>query len=317
MTLYHKKQEIISRQIPLMGEKVEISILCDEDQWPENLLESAIAEMKRIEDLFTGNAASNPVKQINAGAGIKPVQVNKEVYDLISRCMHILEVTEDAFKIINYLKTQRRLLTYDAEQNLSATKINIPDLYRHVEFDRQLLTVYLNEKGLQLNLKNITKGYAKDRAKYLLKQNGVSSGIIQSASEVVTWGTGLTGWIKPLKTGNFYAENYAFSGFTARELCIVTSHVGDAQPVVERRKNVQLHAKKTSFGCGIQSITIMGASAAMAFTICPLLEAIGLSNSIELVNQMKEIEVVFIDNNNTVHTSKNIIKRKPGTLCVA
>ena len=315
MSLYHKKQEIISRQILLMGDRVEISILCDEDQWPENLLESAVAEMKRIEYLFTGNDVLNPIKQINAQAGIKPVKINKEVYDVISRCMHVLEVTQDALKMIYYFNSKRAASSGDAVQSLSPKKKSTQDFYRYVEFDKQHLTIFLNEKGLNLNLRNIAKGYAKDKAKYLLKQNGVSSGIIKSASEIVTWGTDLAGRIATFETGNFCMGDYAFSGINMSDLAIVTLDINEAHPVVERYKNVQLQAKKTACGGGIHTVTLVCSSAAMARCLHPSLVEIGLTGSLEFINQMQEVAVIVTDKHNTGFISKNVRLRKSSTLC--
>ncbi len=315
MRLYSKKQEIISRQILLMGDRVEIHILCDEDQWPENLIESAVAEMRRIEDLFTGNNVSNPIKQINAQAGLKPVKVNKEIYDVISRCMHVLEVTQDAFKMIYYFNSTRVGLPGDAVKSLSLKKKHTQEFYRHVEFDKQLLTIFLNEKGLHLNVRNIAKGYAKDRAKYLLKQNGVSSGIIKSTGEIVTWGSGFTNRIAAIDSGNFSLGDFLFSGINISGSAIVTAGINDAHPVIDRYKNVPRQAKNTTGGSDIHSITLICPSATMACCIHPFLVEIGLNNSLELINQMQGVAAIFIDNNDTVHTSKNTRQRKSSTLC--
>ncbi|MDN3654827.1 FAD:protein FMN transferase [Ferruginibacter paludis] len=315
MRLYHRKQEVFSRQILLMGEKVEINMLCDEEQWPQNLLESATNEMKRIEDLFTMRDVSNPIKQINAQAGIKAVKVDKEVYGFISRCMHVLELTQDAFKMIYFFKSKHHASSGDSEHSFFPKKRNPPDLFSHVEFDKQNCSVFLNEKGLHLNLRNIAKGYAKDRAKTLLKQNGVDSGYIKSASEFVTWGSGINYRAGAIKGGISALGDHEFSGITNSDPAFVTSGVYHTQPVVERHRNMHLQARKTASGCGIQSATVICNSAEMACSLHPYLLEIGLKNGLELINQMQDVAVIFTDQYNIIHTSENIRLHQARALC--
>jgi thiamine biosynthesis lipoprotein len=315
MKLYHKKQDVISRLILIMGEKVEISMLSDEEQWPENLLESATNEMKRIEDLFATRDVLNPIKQINAQAGIKPVKINKEVYDVISRCMHVLELTQDAFKMIYYFKSKHRASSGDSEHSFFPKKRNAPDLFSHVEFDKQNCAVFLNEKGLHLNLRNIVKGYTKDRAKNLLKQNGVESGYIKSASEIVTWGGGVNYRAGAIKDGISSLGGHVISRINISDPAFVTCGVYDTQAVVEKHRNMHLQARKTASGCGIQSATVICSSAEMACSIHPYLLEIGLNNSLELINQMQDVAVIFTDQYDIIHTSKNIRLHQSRALC--
>jgi thiamine biosynthesis lipoprotein len=60
--------------------------------------------------------------------------------------------------------------------------------YQHVILDEKNYTVYLKEKGMRIGFGGIGKGYAADRAKLILQQNGIKSGIVNAAGDLTAWG---------------------------------------------------------------------------------------------------------------------------------
>src|SRR6201998_3817334 len=47
---------------------------------------------------------------------------------------------------------------------------------------------YLREKGMRIGFSAISRGYAADRAKYILQLSGVSSGVVNAGGDLLTWG---------------------------------------------------------------------------------------------------------------------------------
>ena len=60
--------------------------------------------------------------------------------------------------------------------------------FRHVIVDRQAGTVFLDRKGMQIDLGGIIKGYAADRAVAVLRQHGVANGIVAVAGDIRLFG---------------------------------------------------------------------------------------------------------------------------------
>ncbi len=50
-------------------------------------------------------------------------------------------------------------------------------------------TVFLKEKGMRIGFGGIGKGYAADRARAVMQQGGVKSGIVNAAGDLTVWGT--------------------------------------------------------------------------------------------------------------------------------
>ena len=67
----------------LMGNAFEITVVAEDEQWANEKIDTAIAEIRRIEKLLTTFDESSQTNQVNKQAGIAAVKVDKEVFDLI------------------------------------------------------------------------------------------------------------------------------------------------------------------------------------------------------------------------------------------
>ncbi|MDQ6812405.1 MAG: FAD:protein FMN transferase, partial [Bacteroidota bacterium] len=194
MHIIETTQETLHRRVlRLMGNRFEISVVSDDELWANNLIESAISEIRRIERLLTTFNEGSQTNQINANAGLKAVKVDKEVFNLISRSIRISELTQGAFDI-TYGSIDKRLWNFDK------TMTSLPDEatakkmvrlinYKNIILDKKATTVFLKEKGMRIGFGGIGKGYAADRARLVLEQNGVSGGVVNAAGDLTTWGT--------------------------------------------------------------------------------------------------------------------------------
>jgi Membrane-associated lipoprotein involved in thiamine biosynthesis len=124
--------------------------------WADKRIDDAVEEIKRIEKLFTTFDESSQTNLINRNAGIAPVKVDKEVYDLIERSKKISTLTQGAFDI-TYGSIDKRLWNFDK------TMTSLPDPqtakqlvrlinYRNVILDEKNCSVFLKEKGMRLVL---------------------------------------------------------------------------------------------------------------------------------------------------------------------
>src|SRR3954471_17752178 len=98
MQMISAVQETLYKRVErLMGNRFEISIVSDNEQYACNLVESAISEIRRIEKLLTTFNDKSQTNLINSNAGVKPVKVDREVFDLIFRSLKISQLTQGAF----------------------------------------------------------------------------------------------------------------------------------------------------------------------------------------------------------------------------
>src|SRR6201995_4694125 len=84
---------IYRREVRLMGNKFEISVVGNDPNWADERINSAIAEINRVEKLLSSFNEDGEINMINRTAGIKPVKVSAEIFRLIDRSLQISELT--------------------------------------------------------------------------------------------------------------------------------------------------------------------------------------------------------------------------------
>lgn len=299
------------RIVRLMGNRFEISVVGDDEQWAENLIESAILEIRRIENLLTTFSDRSQTNQINANAGIKPVKVNKEVFELVQRSIKISELTQGAFDI-TYGSIDKRLWNFDQSMTSLPDKETAKKMvrlinYKNVVLDKDNCTVFLKEKGMRIGFGGIGKGYAADRAKFVLQQNGVTGGVVNAAGDLTTWGAQPNGEPWTVGIADPAVKHRPFSYLNISDTAVATSGNYEKYAIIDGKKYSHTIDPKTGFPVsGIKSVTIICPSAELADALATPVTVMGIKAGLDLINQMKGIACVIIDDDNNLFTSKNI-----------
>src|SRR4051794_5501562 len=95
-----------------MGNRFEITVVSDDALWAEERIGDAVAEISRIEKLLTTFNETSQTAAINRMAGVEPVKVDREVFDLILRSLKISSLTQGAFDI-SYGSIDKSLWNFD------------------------------------------------------------------------------------------------------------------------------------------------------------------------------------------------------------
>lgn len=304
-------EQLFKRVVLLMGNRFEISVVSNDEPLAEDLIDTAIAEIKRIEFLLTTFSDSSQTNEINRNAAIKPVEVDKDVFDLISRSIKISELTQGAFDI-TYGSIDKRLWNFDKTMTALPDKETAKKMvrlinYKNIVLDTRDCSVFLKEKGMRIGFGGIGKGYAADRAKMTLQQNGVKSGVVNAAGDLITWGAQPNG--KPWTVGiaDPAVKNRPFSYLNISGMAVATSGDYEKYVLIDGKKFSHTIDPKTGFPVsGIKSVTIICGSAELADALATPVMVMGIKAGLGLINQMKGIACVIIDDNDNLFTSKNI-----------
>lgn len=299
------------RILKLMGNRFEISVVSDDEHWASGRIDLAVAEISRIEKLLTTFSPDSQTNQINAAAGIKPLKVDAEVFQLIQRALKISALTQGAFDI-TYGSIDKSLWNFDVNMKSlpdAETARNAVRLinYKNVLLDPENLTVMLKEKGMRIGFGGIGKGYAADRAKAVLQQNGVNSGIVNAAGDLTTWGTQPNGKPWTIAIADPDRQLTPFSTLNISNMAIATSGNYEKYAVINGKKYSHTIDPKTGLPVsGIKSVSIICPSAEFADAMATPVTVMGVRVGLDLVNQLQQLACVIIDDNNRLYTSKNI-----------
>ncbi len=294
-----------------MGNRFTITVVDDDAQWAEQQIDEAIAEVSRIEKLLTTFSNDSQTNQINENAGIAPVKVDKEVVDIIQRSLRISALTDGAFDI-SYGSIDKRFWNFDKEMtslpDAEAAKESVKLInYQNIVLDAQNMTVFLKEKGMRIGFGGIGKGYAAEQAKQLLIKNGVKSGIVNAAGDLTTWGNQPNGKPWTIAIADPDTQNKAFSYLNISGVAVATSGNYEKYVIIGGKKYSHTIDPKTGFPVsGIKSVTIICPNAELADAMATPITVLGVNAGLGLINQMKQMACIIIDDDNNIYTSNNI-----------
>lgn len=174
-----------------MGTVIDLLI---EHPSADALMTEVISRLKVYEHRFSANDPSSELMAINRNAGIQPVFVQPELYELIKiGKFHSCASGSNLNIAIGPLVQSWRIGFKDAkvpsakeiEQLLKKTDP------QQISLNDQEQTVYLKEKGMLIDLGSLAKGYIADRIISYLKSMGVGSALINLGGNTVGLGPSL------------------------------------------------------------------------------------------------------------------------------
>lgn len=305
------QQKSYKRGLRLMGNHFEITVVADDEAYADDCIDKAIAEIRRIEALLTTFKDASQTNQVNSNAGVKPVKVDAEVFSLIERSVNISHLTQGAFDI-TYGSIDKSLWNFD--QNMK--QLPDPEVakeavrlinYHNIELDKENSTVYLKEKGMRIGFGGIGKGYAADKAKQILQQAGVASGIVNAAGDLVTWGMQPGGKPWTIAIADPNRKVPYFSKLNISNMAIATSGNYEKYVVIDGKKYSHTIDPHTGMPVtGIKSVSVICPSAELADALATPVTVMGVRVGLDLINQLKGIACLIVDDNDQLHTSTNI-----------
>jgi len=303
--------EVYKRSCKLMGNRFELSVVAHNEKWANDRIDAGINEISRIEKLLTTFSDDSETNQINRNAGIQPVVVCRETLELIKRSIRISKVTQGAFDI-TYGSIDKRLWNFDQEMTALPDDTTARQMvrlinYRNITLNEEDCSVFLRVRGMRIGFGGIGKGYGADRAKMIMKEQGVESGVVNASGDLNAWGLQPDGKKWTIGIANPDASHHIFSYLNISDLAVATS--GNYEKFIMNDGKKYSHTINPRTGLpvtGIKSVTIITSFAEIADAMATPVTIMGVYTGLDLINQMNDIEAIIIDDDDHLYTSKNI-----------
>jgi thiamine biosynthesis lipoprotein len=300
---------LVQRTVLLMGNRFDIGVVSSVKEQAEQAIEKSIAEIKRIEALLTTFSDDSQTNQINQNAGIMPVKVDKEVYALIERAQRISKLTQGAFDL-SYGSLDKSFWNFDqkmtqlpsAEQALKT--VGLID-YRNIVLEEG--TVFLSEKGMRIGFGGIGKGYAADRAKQVLQEEGFENGVVNASGDMNAWGVREDGQSWKVGISNPDSPQEIMAEFDLQNAAVATSGNYEKFVWIDGVKYSHTIHPKTGFPIrGIKSVTVFAPFAELADALTTPIAVMGVEVGLDLINQMTGVACLIISDENVIYSSNAI-----------
>jgi thiamine biosynthesis lipoprotein len=305
------EQQITSRKVvSLMGSRFELVAVNKDPGAREDAIASAISEIIRIENLVSSWKSTSETSQINANAGIKPVQISQELYHLIERAIKVSRLTDGAFDI-SYASIDH-LWTFDGKEAKMPDSSTVSASIRKIDFNHIILnsenqTVFLSDKGMKIGFGAIGKGYAANKAKLVMQEHDIENGLINAGGDLIAWGKQENGDPWQIGIADPAKEKEFIAWLNVSNMSVVTSGNYEKYVLIDGKKYGHILHPKTGYPVeGIKSVTLLSPDAELSDALATSVFVLGVHKGLELVNRLKNVECIILDEQNKMWQSNNL-----------
>lgn len=303
-------QQKYSRTLKLMGSRYELTVVAANQAKGQQYIDMAVAEIQRIEALISSWDTASETSQINQAAGEHPVVVSTELFGLIERALHISRITGGAFDIT--YASMDKVWKFDGSMTTIPTEDDIRKSmalvgYKNVVLDAGERSVFLKYPGIKIGFGAIGKGYSADKARELLESKNVKGGIINASGDLTTWGTQPDGSPWMVGITNPMNDNKVFSWFPLKNRAVVTSGNYENYVVINGKRYAHIIDPRTGYPAnGLVSVSVFAPRAELADALATGLFVMGRKTGLDLVDQLKGVECVMVDDKGNIYKSNHI-----------
>ena len=302
------------RSLSMLGSPFEMIVEAKDIPEADTYIDMAIAEVSRLENLISDWIPTTPISEVNRNAGIKPIKVPQEVFDLVQRSIKISELTSGAFDI-SYASMDK-IWKFDGSMTAMPTPEEIKKSvakvgYKNIILDTKNNTIFLKEEGMKLGLGGIGQGFIADKIKALLISKGVVAGIVNVSGDINTWGKQLNGEKWKVAIKNPLNKDKIFATFPLEDSAVETS--GSYEKYVTFNGIRYSHIIDTRTGypaTGVISVSLFAKSTEFADALATGVFVMGVDVGLDLVNQLPGIGCIYVDDKGKIFASKNIDLKK-------
>ncbi len=307
-------QQIFKKEQSLLGSPFEITVVATDSVQAKLYTDLAISEVKRIENLVSDWIPTTQISQVNQNAGIKPIKVDQEVFDLVERAIKISKLTSGAFDI-SYASMDK-IWKFDGSMKQMPTEEAIKKSVEKVGYQNIILnptdkTIFLKNKGMKLGLGGIAQGYIADKIKEVLQEKGCTSGLVNVSGDINTWGKQPNG--EPWSVGiiNPMNKNKVFATFILDDSAVETSGSYEKFVVFNGKRYSHIIDPRTGYpASGIVSVSVFAKQTELADALATGIFVLGIEVGLDLVNQLNGIDCIIVDDKGGVHVSNKIDIKK-------
>ena len=271
--------------------------------------DAVLALFDRIDHQMSRYREDSELSRVNREAASGPVKVSDSLFTVLQQALRISELSHGAFDIsfgsVGYLYDFRaKQRPSDDELAEGLAKVN----YRSVVLDPSANTVRFLDEGVRLDLGGIAKGYTVDRGIDILKSFGIRHARLSAGGDLRLLGDKRgKPWIVGIRDPRSESRNAMVLPLTN----VAVSTSGDYERFFFDDNNERVHhilSPATGKPAkGVQSVTILGDDSITTDGLSTAVFVLGAAKGLEMVNRLKGIDAVIIDEQRQVHYSDGLM----------
>lgn len=265
-----------------------------EEDW-----EKSFGVLRELEDRMSSHKEGTEVMQINLSAGLKPVRVSDDTFEVIRVAKEIAEETDGNFD--PSVGAITKLWKIGSDDQHVPQKNEIEEAlkkvdYRKIILDEKEKTVFLEEEGMWIDLGAIAKGFASDKVSSHLSDRGVKRAILNFGGNIALLGSKEDGVAWKIAIRKPDRNRFAiYASLFAQNESVVSS--GDYERFFEQGGKIYHHIINPFTGYptenGIRGASVILESSMRADAYATALMVMGKERAIEFIEK-KGLEAMLI-----------------------
>ncbi|KQO20573.1 thiamine biosynthesis protein ApbE [Flavobacterium sp. Leaf82] len=307
-------QILRKRTTLLMGGRFDITIVAKDSLTAEQNIDEVIAEITRIENLISDWKPDSQVSQVNQNAGIKPIKVDREVFELTKRAIQFSEATKGGFDVS--FAAMDRIWKFDGSMtempSAEAIKKSVEKVgYKNIILDSVQSTIFLKLKGMKIGFGALGEGYATDKCRNMMLAKGIKAGIVNGSGDMTAWGKQPNGKDWNIGMTNPFHPDTLFAVIPLNNGAVTTSGSYEKFVVFNGKRYSHIINPATGYpATGLCSVSVFGPNAETANGLSTSLMVLGQKEGLILLKKYPEYSCLIITDNGKIVKSKNFKIRK-------
>jgi len=307
-----QESAVVTRAQMQMGTLVKITAVAQSEAVAQAAATAGFAEIRRLEELLSTWIPTSELSRVNASAGAMPVHVSPETLTVVQRAVQAAEMTDGGFNIAIGPAVDAWRVTegqrIPTESELDALRPLVDLMAVHADVQEQ--TIYLEKRGMRIDVGGIGKGYAADQAVDALRRAGAVAGVVALSGDIKTFGRLPGGKMFPVGIQHPRKDGSVLAWIDLQDEAISTA--GDYERFFERegvRYHHILDPRTLQPARRCQSVTVIAREGVWADGLDTGIFVMGPERGMELVERLPDVEAIIVDQDGRLLVSSGLKQR--------
>lgn len=292
-----------------LGTYINIKIY---DNPNDELFNNVFSILKDIENKMSVNLPNSEISRINKKSGESETKVSPETFNVIKKGKFYSQLSKGNFDIsIGPLVKLWGIGSNHAKlpslEEIKTAKNKI--CYDHILLDENNSTIKLKNKGMQIDLGGIAKGYAADKVAEYLTEKGIKSAILDLGGNIYAlgnnpnndaWNIGIQNPMEPR------GEHLGILSINNKS--IVTSGVYERYFEKDGKKYHHILSPFTGYPVenSLVSTTIISDKSIDGDALSTTIFALGIEDGLKLIESLKNVDAILVNNKKEVFITSGL-----------
>jgi thiamine biosynthesis lipoprotein len=303
----------------LMDTFCTITVVSTSKEKAGEAVNTGFGEIKKLETLLNYFSDKSEISAVNKAAGLKPVKVSKETLEIVQEMIDIAKATDGAFDasiapVIKLWKFSKSTSQHSIPPKDSIETALMLVGFKKIKIDTDESEIYLDEKGMELDLGGIAKGYAADKAVDAIKSRGIKAALVAIAGDIRGYGLNSSGRAWKVGIQNPRTDPDAerpwedvFATVHLEDSAISTS--GDYQRFfiknVKRYHHILDPATGFPADSGLISVSVIAPEGYLSDSISTAVFILGAEKGLKLLESMG-LDAIIVNDDKKIILTKNL-----------